>query len=165
MHSYHSATGQKNRIILRMNINKISNKDLFNIDWAANDRAAFLHSIAKPKPIKKGLLAPGLSACGVVGQDVSAMDRRSVKAQLAGRGDLRAAWWNLNERLHKLIAPSASTEIAMYAFHKRHHTLTFAMLSLKRDYKEVFQAIVIGGCMAGIRCAVGQMRRKEFLKK
>lgn len=133
-----------------MDNNEINNESLFQIDWAANDRAVFLNSIPKAQPIRKKWLAPGLPVTGLIGTDVSAMDRRSVKAQLAGRGDWRAAWWNLNEKLYRLVAPNASTETVMYAFHRRHQALTIAYLKALRNYRDVISTFYHHGWLHGI---------------
>lgn len=138
-----------------MEIKQTTNTGVFGMDWASSERAAFLRSIpAQIKSAKELELAPGLPARGVLGVDVSAMDRRSVKAQLSGRGDLRSGWWNLNERIHHALRPMATTEEIMYAFHKRHHAVTIAFLTLLHDYLGVFQAFKTDGVAAGIKSAI-----------
>lgn len=136
----------------------ITNENLFQGDWSAADRAVFLRSVPKAKTVKKGALAVGLPARGVHGHDVSIMDRRSVKAQLAGKGDFRAAWWNLNQRVHALLRPHDGLDTAMCHFHKRHHAVTLGWLSLLQTYLETFKAIQQGGTVAGIRYALSYMR-------
>lgn len=139
----------------------LTNHALFSTDWAAAERQAFLHRIPRTRRRQDRLLAPGLAARGVWMTDVSASDRRSVKAQLAGRGDYRAAWWRINQYLHRCCSPRATLERQMYAFHKRHHRVTIALLTLVFDYREVLQAIRRHGVAAGIRCAMHQNRRAD----
>jgi hypothetical protein len=116
---------------------EITNDTIWTIDWARHDRQRFLHSLDRPRqPLSRRI--GGVPANQIWGQDVSAMDQRSVKAQLAGRGGWRATWWNLNESLHRLFKPAASTETIMYVFHKRHHTLTLTYLV----HWSAFQTIV-----------------------
>ena len=89
----------------------------------------------------------------------SAMDRRSVKAQLAGRGDYRAAWWKLNCLIHRLFTPHASLEHMMYTFHARHHAITLTRLELIHDFWCIFWAVKRYGPIAGLRCAIRQVQR------
>ncbi|HJV84546.1 MAG TPA: hypothetical protein VJ698_03655 [Noviherbaspirillum sp.] len=148
-----------------MNINEITNENLFHIDWSANDRAKFLRSIPAMKPVKEGWLAPGLSTHGVLGRDVSAMDRRSVKAQLAGRGDLRAAWWNFNEAVHRFFNRDAPLENIMYSFHKRHHAVTLAILTVVHDYLDVLGRVRKEGTLAATRYVFRQSLNNDGLDR
>jgi hypothetical protein len=86
--------------------------------------------------------------------DVSAMDRRSVKAHLAGRGDCRVRWWQINHALHRFLRPHASLEQVMYAFHQRHHFLTLAALAIALDHHAVYQAIRQRGMLSGVQSAI-----------
>lgn len=143
-----------------MNTEKITNENLRTIDWARKDRQLFLSSIPYPKPQAEDIyLAAGLSARGVWMTDVSAMDRRSVKAQLAGRGDYRAMWWTMNTGVRRLLKPQEPLEQHMHAFHRRHHAITIAWLILRRDFLEIYDAIRDGGILAGFRTALMQCRR------
>lgn len=139
----------------------LTNHTLFSTDWAAAERQAFLCRIPRTRRQQNRLLAPSLAARGVWMTDVSASDRRSVKAQLAGRGDYRAAWWRLNQRVHLVVRPQATLEQQMHAFHKRHHRVTIALLTLAFDYREVLQAIRQHGVAAGVRCAIIQCRSAD----
>ncbi|SFB38700.1 Nuclease-related domain-containing protein [Collimonas sp. OK607] len=107
-----------------MHPDHITNENLVSTDFARTEKARFLQSITRSKRTKTVYLAPGIPAHSVWMTDVSAMDRRSVKAQLAGRGDYRVAWWELNCLIHRLLKPRASLEHVMYAFHTRHHVIT-----------------------------------------
>lgn len=134
--------------------------NLIGSDCAANDRAKFLRSIPKPKKQRDREVAPGVMASKVWNQDVSGFDRRSVKAQLAGRGDLRAFWWNLNAFFHKLFNRNATTEEVMYSFHKRHHRVTLARIQAGINHHEVAEDIQSGGVVNGCKTVIAQMRRK-----
>lgn len=131
------------------------NPDTFNAlcgnDFGGEARRRALRAIPRPVARLGGLLAPGLPARGLIGSDVSILDRRSVKAQLAGKGDFRAGWWNFNVALHRLFNPQASLESIMYAFHKRHHAVTFAVLSATHLYGSVFRTMSRRGLAAGIK--------------
>lgn len=128
-------------------------------DWSAGDRAKFLRSIPAPKRHKDAFIAPGLSVRGLCGTDVSGMDRRSVKAQLAGRGDFRASWWALNHKVHQFFKPGASLEEVMYSFHKRHHAVTLFVLGVARDYWVMFHKIRNEGAGAALRFTVDEVRK------
>jgi hypothetical protein len=93
--------------------------------------------------------------------DVSAMNRRSVKAQLAGRGDYRVAWWELNCLIHCLLKPRASLEHVMYAFHARHHAITIAKLELADDFWRTVMTSRQHGLLAGLRCAIRQIQQPK----
>lgn len=80
-------------------------------------------------------------------------DRRSVKASLAGKGDGRALWWDINRRLHKLFRPNATLEEIMFSFHSRHHATTLFLLKFRSDVNQVAAAIRSDGMAAGIRVA------------
>lgn len=128
-------------------------------DWSAGERAKFLRSIPAPKRQKDVFLAPGLSARGICGTDVSIMDRRSVKAQLAGRGDFRAVWWNLNQKVHQMLSPSASLQTVMYSFHRRHHAVTLFLLAVANDFSKLAHAIRNEGAGAAVRYAASELRK------
>ena len=134
-----------------MKTQNITNQNLFQVDWSAQDRQRMLRSIPRMKRSKPEFLAPGLPAQGSWMNDVSAMDRRSVKAALAGRGDLRVSWWKINRGLHRALFPHAEQESIMYWFHKRHHFLTLGWLQFKHDVQEVHRVIVEQGAIAGLR--------------
>ena len=134
--------------------------NLIGSDWSAKDRRKFLRSLPKPKKQRDRLVAPGVMASKVWNEDVSGSDRRSVKAQLAGRGDLRSLWWNLNAFFHKLFNRSATTEEIMYSFHKRHHQITLARVEAGVNRHEVAEAIVSNGVTGGWKTMVAQLRRK-----
>lgn len=135
--------------------------NLIGSDCSANDRAKFLRSIPKPKKQRDRVVAPGVMASKVWNEDVSGSDRRSVKAQLAGRGDLRPLWWKLNVFFHKLFNRSAPMEEVMYSFHKRHHQVTLARIEAGMDHREITNAIVNDGVAGGLKAVAAQVRRKE----
>lgn len=143
-----------------MKIFNQAQRNLIGSDCSANDRAKFLRSIPKPKKQRDLMVAPGVMATKVWNEDVSGFDRRSVKAQLAGRGDLRPLWWNLNAFLHKLVNRSAAMEEVMYSFHKRHQQVTLARIEAGLDHREVSEAILTDGVVSGWKTVVAQMRRK-----
>ena len=136
----------------------ITNQNLMGIDFAKREKIAFIRAIRSGKPTRAAHLAPGLAARGIWMNDASAMDRRSVKAQLAGRGDHRVLWWRLNCAVHCALQPNATLEQMMCVFHMRHHRWTFAWLAVVRDFQEVYDAIQYRGIGAGLRVAVGQLQ-------
>jgi hypothetical protein len=138
---------------------KRSDKDNTNAvgqDWASSNRLRFLRSVAAGKAPKPAYIA-GINAQNVWGADVSGNDPRSVKASLAGRGDLRAFWWSLNQRLHNAIVPRSTLQDAMYQFHRRHGNITLWRLELARDYWEIVGAVRDGGVGEGIATAMRQL--------
>ena len=81
-------------------------------------------------------------------------DRRSVKAYLAGNGDGRVLWWNINRLAHQLFRPKASLAKIMFCFHSRHHAITLLSVKYWTDVQEVAEVIQSKGIVAGIRSAV-----------
>jgi len=136
-----------------MKLNEITNANIMTTDWAKKDRAAFLHSISRSRICKEVFVALGFRARGIWMKDVSVSDRRSVKAQLAGRGDYRVTWWSINERIHRLFKPDHSLEQIMYHFHWRHHAVTLTALM----YWKLVSVIKYEGIMQGLRFAITQI--------
>lgn len=134
--------------------------NLIGVDVSRHDRAAFLRKLPRPKKPRDRAVAPGVMASRVWGQDVSGSDSRSVKAQLAGRGDLRRFWWQLNCAIHRLLHRDANGEQAMYAFHRRHHALTLGWLEFGHNFAEAVRVTRLGGFQAGLRIMREQDRRK-----
>lgn len=135
--------------------------NLIGTDVSKLDRAAFLKKLPKPKKPRDREVAPGVMASQVWGRDVSGSDSRSVKAQLAGRGDLRVFWWNLNSFLHRLFSRGASLESAMYSFHRRHHAMTLTRIQFVRDVAEAHEVTRTRGLQAGLDIMREQERRKS----
>lgn len=132
----------------------ISNQTIFQTDWSAQNRQKVLAAIPRMKKQKAGWLAPGLPAHGIWMEDVSLMDSRSVKAQLAGQGDFRAAWWAFNQFMHKLVFLGATVEQIMYAFHRRHHAITEYWLSLQIEFNTIHTATMRKGVIGGLKTIV-----------
>lgn len=143
-----------------MDTHRITNETLWTTDFARAEKTKFLQSQSRKHKTKRSktiYVAPGISAQSVWMTDVSGSDRRSVKAQSAGRGDYRVAWWEFNCLLHRLFNPRVTLEQMMYAFHSRHHALTFKRLEVLNDYRILYQAMRQHGNIAGLGCAFRQM--------
>jgi len=102
---------------------------------------AFLASIPKAKRQKMVYLAPSLPVHGVWMVDVSAIDRRSIKAQLAGRGDGRAMWWNLCAFVLQRCYREHKLEWAMYRFHQFHNELHLLRLDFVEEVRSVLDDV------------------------
>ena len=102
---------------------KSNNADIHQHDWAQRDRATLLRSLHAGRALQAPVTASsGWSA------DAAMQDPRSVHAYLAGKGDLRATWWNLYSAVYMAAVPSATLELAMISFHRLHHALTLFRL-------------------------------------
>lgn len=141
------------------NLNQLQG-NLVGKDFSFADRARMLRSLSKPKKQRDRVVAPGVKASMVWNQDVSGSDRRSVKAQLAGRGDYRPLWWNLNVLVHRLFNRAATTEEIMYSFHKRHQGFTLQRLEAQMDFNELQADVAHNGIASGWRTKINQLRRK-----
>ena len=127
----------------------LTNQGIYERDWAAADRQAFLRktpSVARSQRRSVGAGMP-LAVCGT---DVSGGDSRSVKAFLNGRGDLRAAWWMLFSTLYRL-ATRRGTEHAMFSFHSFHHALTLRRLEFVGRRQQVATDLRADGIRAALR--------------
>lgn len=143
-----------------MDTKRISNETLWTTDFAQSEKAKFLKPQSSKNLNKRSkiiYIAPGIPAHSLWMTDVSGSDRRSVKAQLAGQGDYRVAWWEFNCLLHRLFNARATLEQMMYAFHSRHHALTFTHLQVLYDYRILYQEMRQHGNIAGVGSAFRQM--------
>jgi hypothetical protein len=80
-------------------------------------------------------------------------DPRAVKASLNGKGDGRVLWWEINQRIHRLVRPTGTLEEIMFSFHSRHHAITLFILNFKIEVNRVAAIIRSEGVVAGIRNA------------
>lgn len=80
-------------------------------------------------------------------------DPRSVKASLNGKGDGRVLWWEINQRIQRLVRPTATLEGIMFSFHSRHHAITLFILSFKIEVNRIAAIIRSEGVVVGIRNA------------
>lgn len=101
-----------------------TNADIVQHDWARRDRATLLHSLHAGRAPR----TPAAPSSGW-GTDVASTDRRSVRAYLSGKGDLRTTWWHLYSSLYLAVVPGSLLEDAMFSFHSLHHSLTLAGMS------------------------------------
>jgi len=137
----------------------ITNDTIFSHDWAYAERQRMLRALPRSKPRRQTPLAPGLSAHGVWMRDVSVMDRRSVKAQLAGRGAWRRLWYAACDRQLQALRPDSTLEQRMFWFHRFHHSLTLHRLIIFRDYRHVRDTIAREGILAGLSVSMKKSLR------
>lgn len=130
-----------------MRIKNIGNTDIAGMDWAAADRQIALRSMHRVK------LRPVPTVSSGWGTDVAGRDKRSVHAWLKGKGDMRAAWWNLFSRVYKALVPGADLERAMYAFHSMHHAVTLGWLSYQLSVSDTAAQLKQRGLLAALRTA------------
>jgi len=136
-------------------LNKNStNADIAQFDWARRDRATLLRSLHTRR-----IPSPATASSGW-GTDVVGHDPRSVHAYLRGKGDLRAAWWNVFSTVYLAIMPGASLERAMYSFHGLQHKLTLARLSFATSVREMSSDIEREGLLEALqRSFAREMKR------
>jgi hypothetical protein len=130
---------------------KITNANLFQVDWAAKDRQNFLNSISAGRRQKDKPIAPGITCKGVLLKDVSGGDCRSVKAQLHGNGDYRAGWWNISNACIAFLLPGQSLEGRMSIFHRAHHGATLGRLRVVLDFSLLIKLIREKGLLSGVK--------------
>lgn len=116
-----------------MKINNITNENIRGFDFESKNRQVFLDSIPQPKKKKDAEVAPGVMASKVFGEDVSGADRRSIKAQLAGRGDYRAAWWDICCYLQQKLVRKKSLGHGMSRFQNACQNVTLSVCSHESD--------------------------------
>lgn len=139
-----------------MNRKHFTNKEIWSTDFASKERIVFLRSAGIAQSTGRANQVRNISTASIWNADVTGMDRRAIKAQLMGRGDYRATWWNLNCLFHRFFYPNDTLEQIMVSFHRRHHALTLLRLELIHDYWRIYYAIREDGLVAGIRCAIHQ---------
>ncbi|MBY0242381.1 MAG: hypothetical protein K2X55_24010 [Burkholderiaceae bacterium] len=96
-----------------MDLTKVTNLNVRQLDWAADERRAALAKIPAMRSQRKSAKIAGMAASGVWMSDLSGADRRSVKAWLAGRGDSRVALWRVRQiwgQLVGTVAPDAGDD-------------------------------------------------------
>lgn len=130
-----------------MRIKNFGNTEIAGMDWAAADRQAALRSMHRVKM----RLAPAVSSGW--GTDVAGRDKRSVHASLQGKGDMRAAWWNVFSRVYVAVVPGADLERVMFAFHRMHHAVTLGWLSYLVSVSETTVEMKQRGLLAAVRTA------------
>ncbi len=106
-----------------MRFDNFGNTSVSGVDFAAGDRQAALRAMHRVK------VRPASAVSSGWGTDVAGKDKRSAHASLNGKGDLRAAWWDLYSRVYMAVVPGANLERAMYSFHCIHHAVTLGWLS------------------------------------
>jgi hypothetical protein len=131
-----------------------TNADIARIDWAKGNRTALLLTLHSDKAESSAS-----SVSSGWGTDVAGSDKRSVHAYLAGKGDLRTAWWNLYSRVYQTVVAGADLERAMYSFHRTHHALTLSKLSYLVEVSVTAADLKRDGVIAAVRkCAVAPGR-------
>ncbi len=134
----------------RMNMKNtnVSNSEIFAMDWAATERRSMLRTLnSGPRP--RGFPAGYSSGWGI---DVAGTDKRSVKAMLMGKGDLRSTWWKLFSRSYvALVGGGSALENAMYAFHKAHHAATLFRLHYTMSVRRAAADIKARGVVIAIQ--------------
>lgn len=93
-----------------MDLAKVNNRNVLQLDWAADERRAALAKIPAMRAQKSNLKIAGVAAGSVWMSDLSGSDRRSVKAWLCGRGDARVALWRAKELLARFAGKSAQVD-------------------------------------------------------
>lgn len=129
-----------------------TNADLKGVDWAQQERTSLLRSLHSKK-----MSATGAGVSSSWGTIVMDADRRSVRAYLMGKGDLRSSWWNIYCTFYLMIVPRSTVERAMYSFHKFHHRLTLARLEFLSSFLKTSSDIREEGVL--------EATRKSFLRE
>lgn len=124
-----------------------NSKTIIGTDWAARKRQGALRRMNRAK------VRPAATACSGWGTDVAGSDPRSVHASLHGKGDLRAAWWNLYSRVYLAVVPGATVERAMYSFHRTHHAVTPGWLGYLMSVRTISRDIQQRGVLAAVKTA------------
>lgn len=129
------------------------NSEIFAMDWAAADRHAMLRSLNSGRR-PRGAPVGYSSGCGV---DVAGTDKRSVKAMLMGKGDLRSTWWKMFSRVYVALVRGATVEDAMFAFHKMHHAVTLFHMTYAQSVRLTAGDIKTRGLLAALQNAGGNV--------
>ena len=120
------------------------NTEIFGIDWAVTERQVALQAMHRLK------LRPAAVTSSGWGTDVTGEDKRSVRASLNRKCDMRTVWWKLYSRVYLAAVSGADLEHAMYAFHHMHHTLTLGWLSYVLSVRHTTVDIKRRGLLAAV---------------
>lgn len=123
-------------------------------DWAQNDRAAALKRMHSA-PLSR---AAQISSAECVASCVD-RDPRSVRANLAGQGDLRATVWCAFSWAYGRLFPARGLEGAMCAFHQLHQAVQLARLEFRIAVDDVAGVINQDGLVAACDNAFRRMSR------
>ena len=134
----------------------MTNENVMTTDYSRTERLQFLRAIPREKFTPQKNVRRNVVNDTYM-QDVSAADRRSVKAQLAGRGDYRASWWNLQCWVARILHRDKSLEQQMFDFHKRHHRWTIARMRFSSRLGDVFESIRRQGSFGCMRSVIGAL--------
>ena len=135
-----------------MRIKNFGNTEIAGMDWAAAERQAALRSMHRVK------LRPAPAESSGWSTDVAGRDKRSVHAYLHGKGDMRAAWWNVFSRVYVAVVPGADLERAMFAYHRMHHAVTLGWLSYVVSVSEATVELKQRGLLTAVRIAAAGPR-------
>ncbi len=128
-----------------MSNRKFTNGDVMRHDWAQCHRASLLRTLHAGYMPRIPAVSSGW------GTDVTGNDPRSVRAYLAGKGDLRTTWWTLYSAVYMTVVPVASLECAIYSFHHLHHALTLSKLAFAYSAATAASDIEQKGILAAVR--------------
>ena len=137
----------------------MTNENVMTTDYSRTERLQFLRAIPREKFTPQKNVRRNVVNDTYM-QDVSATDSRSVKAQLAGRGDYRALWWNLHCYVARLLRRDKSLEQQMFDFHQRHHRWTITRMSFSLQLRDLCQSILQRGIFAAIRSVISALINK-----
>jgi len=135
-----------------MRIKNFGNTEIARMDWAAAERQAALRSMHRVKLRSAPAVSSGWST------DVAGRDKRLVHACLHGKGDMRAAWWNVFSRVCMAVVPGADLERAMFAYHRMHHAVTLGWLSYVVSVSEATVELKQRGLLTAVRIAAAGPR-------
>ena len=142
---------------MKMNKTNFGNSEIFAMDWAAADRRSMLRTLnSGPRP--RAAAVGYSSGCGV---DVAGTDKRSVKAMLMGKGDLRSTWWTMFSRVYVALVRGATVEHAMYAFHKMHHAVTLFHMTYAQSVRLMAGDIKTRGLLVALQNAGGNVNGRS----
>jgi hypothetical protein len=133
-----------------MGFNNFGNTSVSGVDFAAGDRQAALRAMHRVKVRPASAISSGW------GTDVAGKDKRSVHASLNGKGDPRAAWWNVYSRAYMAVVLGADLERAMSSFHRIHHAATLGWLSY---------LVAVADKAAGVNKVVSCQRSSDYLRE
>jgi hypothetical protein len=123
-----------------MKSDAITNENVIATDYSRTERCQFILAIPRENITDQNTTRRNF-VNDLFRQDISARDRRSVKAQLVGRGDYRTSWWDFHCWVSRLLQRESSLEQQMFDFHQRHHRWTIAYITLSQHLRDLDQRI------------------------
>ena len=142
-----------------MNQEMMSNATIWSTDFSRKERIVFLSSLQKPTRCSNACREFCSHVQDACMTEVVVADE-DTKALQSPSGQ-RVAWWRLQSFIHRLSSPLASDCEVLDRIEHRQQQRRLDRQQRQTIHRRVAQTMRQFGLLAGIRCALRQMRLKR----